>query len=72
MLIGATLLQQLLMGVAVFVASLVASFVLLAILQTILMPNVATGLGYIRGLYPMFLTVGILWVSLAVVVRVLI
>ena len=68
MLIGTTLPQQLLMGVAVFVVSLVAWFVLLAIVQGLLAPNVATGLGYIRSLYPMFLTVGILWVALAVVV----
>jgi hypothetical protein len=64
MLIGRTLLQQLLTGVAIFVVSLL----LLTILQMLLAGNVATGMGYIRSLYPMFLTVGILWVALAVVV----
>jgi hypothetical protein len=64
MLIGRTLLQQLLTGVAIFVVSLV----LLTILQMLLAGNKATGMGYIRSLYPMFLTVGVLWVALAVVV----
>ncbi len=64
MLIGTTLLQQLVIGVAVFVVSLV----LLTIVQMLLAQGLATGVGYIRGLYPMFLTVGILWIALAVVV----
>jgi hypothetical protein len=65
MLIGRTLLQQLLTGVAIFVVSLV----LLTILQMLLAGNVATGLGYIRSLYLMFLTTGVLWIALAVYVR---
>jgi hypothetical protein len=59
------MLQQLLTGAAIFVVSLV----LLTILQMLLAGNVATGLGYIRSLYLMFLTVGVLWIALAVYVR---
>jgi hypothetical protein len=66
MILGTTLLQDLVVGAAVFVVSLVG----LTILQMLIAGNVATGLGHIRGLYPMFLTTGVLWIALAVFVRV--
>ena len=68
MILGTTMLQQILLGVAVFLASVV----LLAIVQGLLAGNTATGLGYIRSFSPMFFTVGTLWVALGVVVRLLI
>jgi hypothetical protein len=68
MLIGTTMLQQILIGAAIFAVSLL----LLAILQMLLAGNTATGLGYLKSLCPMFLTVGVLWVALATAVRLLI
>jgi hypothetical protein len=68
MLIGTTMLQQVLTAIAIFVVSLL----LLAIVQMLLAGNLATGVGYIKGLYPMFLMVGVLWIALAVAVLLLI
>ncbi len=69
MLIGTTMLQQVLTAVAIFVVSVL----LLAFVQALLAGSqVATGLGYLRFLCPMFLMVGVLWIALAVAVRLLI
>jgi hypothetical protein len=68
MVIGTTMLQQVLTAIAVFVISLL----LLAITEMLLAGNTATGLGHLRFLCPMFLIIGFLWIGLAVAVRLLI
>ena len=68
MVIGTTMLQQVLTAVAIFAISLL----LLAITEMLLAGNTATGLGHLRALCPMFFIVGSLWIALAVAVRLLI
>jgi hypothetical protein len=68
MVIGTTMLQQVLTAIAIFVISLL----LLAITEMLLAGHTATGLGHLKFLCPMFLMVGVLWIALAVAVRLLI
>ena len=72
MVIGSTMLQQTLIGVATFVVSLFLLTILLMILQALFGGNVATGLGYIKALYPMFFIIGVLWIALGIAVLLLI
>jgi hypothetical protein len=68
MVLGTTMLQQVLTAIATFVISLF----LLAITEMLLAGNTATGLGHLKFLCPMFLIIGFLWIALAVAVQVLI
>jgi hypothetical protein len=68
MIIGTTMLQQVVIGVMVFLVSLLG----LTIVAGLLVGNTATGLGYLKSLAPLFLIIGALWVGLGIAVRLLI
>ena len=67
MVLGTTMLQQIVIGATVFLFSLLGLFIVAGVLAG----NTATGLGYLKSLAPMFYLIGALWVGLGIAVRLL-